>query len=133
MTNRTARALTPVTPSAPDILDIVASAGADAKAKEVVALDLIGLSDVTRYFVIASGRSDRHVQGIVTKILENLSAAGQRPFAVEGYETGHWVVLDLGEVMVHVFYEPVRQHYDLEGLWSRGKRLALEIANHDVH
>jgi ribosome-associated protein len=97
----------------------------DVKGKDISVLDVRSLSDVADYFVIASGRSDRQVQGITNRVVEELYHAGARPLAVEGYEDGQWVIIDCGDVVVHVFYEPMREHYDLESLWMKAKRLEM--------
>jgi ribosome-associated protein len=97
----------------------------DVKGKDISVLDVRSLSDVADYFVIATGRSDRQVQGITNRVVEELYHAGARPLAVEGYEDGQWVVIDCGEVVVHVFYEPMRDHYDLESLWMKARRLEM--------
>ena len=104
----------------------IVNACADAKAKNITVLDASKVSDFCNYFVIASGHSDRQVQGICNRIVEELSLQGLRPLSVEGLDTGHWVVLDFGEVLAHVFYEPVRGHYDLEGLWARAPHIEIK-------
>lgn len=90
----------------------------DAKGKDIVVLDVsknFGLAD---YFVIASGRSDRHSQGIANKIIDELASLGIEPYSLQGMEDGKWVVLDCIEIVVHIFYEPLRERYDLESLWT---------------
>ncbi len=98
----------------------------DAKAKDVAVLDVSKLIDLTDLFIVASGRSDRQVQGIANRVIDALAARGIEPESVEGLEVGHWVVIDCGEIIVHVFYEPLRSHYDIEGLWVRAGRLTLK-------
>ena len=102
---------------------IIAEACGEAKGKELVWLDLREHTDMTDSFLIVSGRSDRQVQGIVNKILETTQQYGLSPYSIEGYEKGHWILLDYGEVVVHVFYEPIREYYDLEGLWGHVPRV----------
>jgi ribosome-associated protein len=97
----------------------------DVKATEVVVLDVATLSDFADYFIVASGRSDRQVQGITNRVIEELAKLGVRPLSVEGYEDGQWVLIDCGDVVAHVFYEPVRSEYDLESLWMRARKLDL--------
>ncbi|MGQ9812310.1 MAG: nicotinate-nucleotide adenylyltransferase [Dissulfurimicrobium sp.] len=94
----------------------------DNKGEEVVILDLRGLSDFTSYFVIAHGRSTRHVQGIVDNVREALEQRGEYPLSVEGEKDARWVLMDYGEVVIHLFYEPMRAFYDLEGLWGQAKK-----------
>lgn len=97
----------------------------EVKATEVVVLDVASVSDFADYFIVASGRSDRQVQGITNRVIEELAKVGVRPLSVEGYEDGQWVLIDCGDVVAHVFYEPVRSEYDLEGLWMRARKLDL--------
>jgi len=99
------------------IVQKTCSAILDAKGIDATIIDVsknFGLAD---YFIVVSGRSDRHVQGLANKVLEQLQQAGVEPYTVDGLEQGHWVVLDLVDVVVHIFYEPLRQRYDLESLW----------------
>ena len=97
----------------------------DVKGKDIVVLDVASISDVADFFIVVSGRSDRQVQGITNRVMEQLARTGVRPLSVEGYEDGQWVLIDCGEVVVHVFYEPVREIYDLESLWMRARRLEM--------
>jgi ribosome-associated protein len=97
----------------------------DVKGGEVVVLDVASISDFADYFIVASGRSDRQVQGITNRVIEELSKHGVRPLSVEGYEDGQWVLIDCGDVVAHIFYEPVRSEYDLEGLWMRARKLDI--------
>jgi len=112
-----------------DVVLNVVSASEDAKARSPLALKLKGLSDVCEYFVILSARSDRHAQGIANRILGELNKQGREPSAIEGFESGHWILLDYGDVVVHVFYEPIRAKYDLEGLWGQAQRFEFECAD----
>jgi ribosome-associated protein len=97
----------------------------DVKGGEVIVLDVASISDFADYFIVASGRSDRQVQGITNRVIEELSRHGVRPLSVEGYEDGQWVLIDCGDVVAHIFYEPVRSEYDLEGLWMRARKLDI--------
>lgn len=99
---------------------------ADAKGRDIVVLDVSKNFDVASYFVIVSGRSDRQVQGISNRILHDLDTAGYKPFSTNGLDQGHWVLLDCDDVIVHVFYEPLREHYNLEGLWTAARRVNVE-------
>jgi ribosome-associated protein len=103
----------------------IAAAALDKKAENLVAFDLRGLSTYTDCQIIVSGTSDRQVQAIADGIEENLRKAGQKPLGVEGYSEGQWVLLDFGEVIVHVFHHHLRDFYDLEGLWSDAPRMTL--------
>ena len=97
----------------------------EVKGNEVVVLDVASVADFADYFIVASGRSDRQVQGITNRVIEELAKLGIRPLSVEGYEEGQWVLIDCGDVVAHVFYEPVRSTYDIESLWMRARRLDL--------
>ena len=108
------------------VAKVAAAACADAKAKELLALDVSEVSDVAKYFLIVSGRSDRQVQGIANRILQALDKFGIEPYSIEGFDQGHWVLIDFEDVVVHIFFEPVRAHYDLEGLWYRATEVELE-------
>jgi ribosome-associated protein len=102
----------------------LAEAALDKKAEDVVALDLRELSSFVDLFVIATGTSDRHVRSIVDGVAEALRAGGERVLAIEGEEEGRWVLMDLGDAVVHVFQRDVRALYDLERLWGDAPRLA---------
>jgi ribosome-associated protein len=83
------------------------------------------LTSIADYFIICSGRSDRQVQSIARGVEENLQRAGIPPLSVEGANRGHWVLMDCSDVIVHIFYEPVRGFYDLDGLWGHAPRVEL--------
>ncbi len=97
----------------------------EQKAQDVCGLDIRTVSDIADYFVIASGTSDRHVRGIVDKVVEKLRDLGERPYRITGLESAQWVILDYGDFVVHIFYEPVRQYYSFDELWTKGLRLRL--------
>ena len=90
----------------------------DRKATDVVLLDVRGMSSYADYFVLASGDSERQVNATAEAVREALKTAGHRTIGTEGFDTGHWVLLDFGEVVVHVFFTEVRAFYDLDGLWA---------------
>ena len=92
------------------------------KATDLVILDVRNISDMTDYFLIASGRSHRQVSAIAELIERELRKAGIKALSVEGIKDGHWALLDYGHVVIHVFYEPIRLFYDIESLWSDAKR-----------
>ena len=98
----------------------------DTKAEDLVVLDVRGLASFTDYFVIMSGRSTRHVQGLAEAIAGELSAKRVSSKHSEGLREGLWVLLDFGEVVVHVFYHENRSFYDLEGLWHDAVKLDVE-------
>jgi ribosome-associated protein len=102
-----------------------AQSALDKKAYDLVILEVSALTSVTDYFVICTGRSDIQVQSICRAIADSMAAAGVKPLAIEGFTHGQWVLMDFGDVVVHIFYETVRQFYNLEGLWVQAPRRAL--------
>lgn len=97
----------------------------DKKAYDLVLIDVHELSQLADYFLICTGRSDVQVRAIAQSIEENLSGMGRKPMCVEGLGAGQWALLDYGDVVVHVFNEPVRAFYDLERFWSKAPRVTL--------
>ena len=97
---------------------LAVEAAEDKKAFDVLILDLRNRSDFTDYFLICSGNSRMHVQAIVDSILEQFCHSQFKPSATEGYSLGYWVVIDLGDLVAHVFHKEARAHYDLERLWG---------------
>ena len=104
-------------------LDLYIQAALGKKAIDLVALDVRKLSSIADVFIICSGRSNRQVVAIAEHIQVELKKHGITPLSVEGKRQGHWVLLDYGHVIIHIFYEPVRAFYDLEGLWIDAKRI----------
>ncbi len=100
-------------------------AALDRKAYDLVVLETTKLTSIGDYFVLCSGRSDTQVQAIADGIQQHLGAMGVKPLSVEGHERGQWILLDYGDVVVHVFYVPVRAFYDLDRLWARAPRVEL--------
>lgn len=96
-----------------------------SKAKDVIGLDLRGLSDVTDFFIIASGRSARQNQGIADELSVELKKLGIKPRAIEATKENNWILMDYGDWIVHVFQEETRQFYDLEGLWHDAPKLII--------
>lgn len=101
-----------------DLASLVVEACEEGKGTDLTVLSVSEAFGLADYFVIASGRSDRQVQGIANRIIHRAEEAGLKPIAVEGLEKAHWVLIDFGGVIAHVFYESVREMYDLEGLWT---------------
>lgn len=96
------------------------------KALDPVLLEVADRSTYTDYILIVSGRSERQLEAIADGIVEGLASHGCRPQSVEGVGT-HWVLVDYGDFVVHVFLHPVREFFDLEGLWSDGARVHLDV------
>jgi ribosome-associated protein len=114
-----------LTPSSQEKAFLFARVLLDRKAMDLVILEVKNLSSFTDYFLICSGRSDRQVQAIASHLEEKLGLEGIHPLGVEGKREGRWILMDYGEVIVHVFYQPVREFYDLERLWSEAPRVEL--------
>ena len=95
----------------------------DAKTQNIAVLDVRKISDFTDYMVIATGTSNRHVQSSADKVVETLRGHGMRPVGIEGKQLGDWVLIDFGDVVVHVMREQTRDFYNLEKLWSDAKRV----------
>jgi ribosome-associated protein len=91
-----------------------------------VLLDVRELCSYTNYLLLVSGRSDRQVDAIADAVQERLKGQAAR-VGHEGIGSGHWVLLDYADIVVHVFHHPVREHYDLEGLWSDAPLVAIEV------
>ncbi len=102
------------------------NASLEKKAKDITVIELKGLSSFADYFLICSGTSNRQVQAISGAIQDKMKEAGYLPRGVEGEAAGTWILLDYYELVVHVFYAPVRVFYDLEGLWSEAPKAQIE-------
>ncbi len=104
-------------------LDIYIKAILGKKALNIVALDVADMTSYADVFIFCSGRSNRQVTAIADNIKTDLKRHKIKPVSVEGTKDGHWILMDYGQVIIHVFYEPVREFYDLEGLWVDAKRI----------
>ena len=112
--------------SGSETAEIAARAAFERKVNDVVSLDLRGLSSVTDFFVVCSGNSDTHVEGIADIIEEKLKELGLRPWHREGGRKATWVILDYIDVMVHVLTEGARSFYDLERLWGDAPKVTYD-------
>jgi ribosome-associated protein len=95
------------------------------KAKNLTILNVKELSSFADYFIVCSGTSDRQVQSIAASIRENLKEYGVIPLGIEGERLGKWVLMDYEDVIIHVFYEPIREFYDIERLWPDAPRMEV--------
>ena len=95
----------------------------EMKAEDIVILDLRKVSDITDYFVIASARSQRQMQGTAAKLVDDAARLAGRKPSVEGYTEGLWILVDLFDVVVHLFQPAPREHYELEMLWGDAPRV----------
>lgn len=100
-----------------DLVRIIVEKLIEKEAEEVKVIEVSERFYITDYFVIASGNSERHVRTLYEYLDEQLSKDGIFPMGVEGYAEGRWILVDYGDVIVHIFLPDVRRFYDLEGLW----------------
>jgi ribosome-associated protein len=101
-----------------DLRQVILDVLDDAKAEDAVAIDLAGKTSLADHMIIASGRSDRHVGAIAEQIMSRLKDEGFRSVRVEGMPLCEWVLIDAGDVIVHVFKQDIRSFYNLEKMWS---------------
>lgn len=108
-----------------DVAKLIAKTALDKKAEDLVILDVSELSGFADYFVIMSGRSTRHVQGLAAALESDVCSKRLKTTSTEGLEEGQWVLLDFNDVIVHIFYTETRGFYDIEGLWHDAPRVSL--------
>ena len=101
-----------------ELVELVEDSMNDLKAAEIRVLDVSAMTSITDFMVIASGTSDRHVRSIANRVVERAKQAGHGALGVEGHEYGEWVLVDLGDVVVHVMQPATRGFYKLENLWA---------------
>ncbi len=106
------------TPMLPDQVREALEAADDRKARDLVALDLRGLTDATDFFIVASGTSDAHVRGVADSVIERMNRLGLHAHHVEGLQAGRWALLDFVDFVVHVFHPEARAFYQIERLWN---------------
>lgn len=111
----------PDPPPSPEVLlELVQSALDEIKAKDVTQIDVRGKTSIADFMVVASGTSTRHVKSIADEVVQHAKRAGAQPLGVEGEREAEWVLVDLGDVIVHVMLPRVREFYALERLWTVG-------------
>ncbi len=103
----------------------IAAIAAEGKALDIEVLRVLELVSYTDWFVICGARSDRHARAIYDQIWDAMNVRGLKPLSSEGVDAAQWVLVDYGSVVVHIFYEPVREFYALERLWADAPRLEL--------
>jgi len=123
-----ARPLRALTLSPVEIARLCVEVAVAHKAEEPLILNVTEMASFTDYFVILSGRSTRHVQAVAEHIGKALHEHHLKLMGAEGLAEGQWVLLDAGDVIVHIFYHPVRAFYDLEGLWAEALHVDLTRA-----
>jgi ribosome-associated protein len=118
---RAAEPISNMRPDAEEILRLVLARLDDMKAEDTVTIDLTGKSTIADTMVVTSGRSSRHVGSVADHVLEDLAEAGVRNTRVEGMPHCDWVLIDAGDVIVHVFRPEARAFYNLEKMWAAGR------------
>ncbi len=118
-----------VAPSLPDALDracLCARTAAESKGRDILVLDMRGVTPITDFMVLVTGGSRRQMHSIAEEIDDALRDAGDHRLGIEGYEASRWIVQDYGDIMVHVFDPEMREYYALEELWADAKRVDWE-------
>ncbi len=103
------------------------TAALDKKAVEPVLIDVCGRASYADFIAVVSGRSDRQVDAIADSVCDAMAERGRRPLGREGARNGRWVLIDFGDVVVHVFYHPLREVFDIESLWIDAPRVKLQV------
>lgn len=109
-----------------EMTKIAVAALEDKKGEDIKIIDISNVTVIADYFVIASGTNKNQVQAMVDSVQEELYKAGVESKQVEGYQTGNWILLDYGDIIVHVFDKENRLFYDLERIWRDGKEVSIE-------
>ena len=102
------------------------NAALERKAEDLVILNVKDVTSFADYFVICSGNSDRQIQALCDHIGQRLKKSGVFPLGIEGERTGSWILMDYGDVILHIFYKPVREFYNIEGLWADVPSMSIE-------
>jgi ribosome-associated protein len=123
---RTVRRTQKTSLTSEELVELAARTLVANKGEDPLILDVRGVSSLWDYFIICSGGSKRHVQALAQHLQEALGQAGVKPMGAEGLEDGQWVLLDYVDVVIHLFIRPMREFYDLEGLWVEATRLPVK-------
>jgi ribosome-associated protein len=107
-------------------IQTIVSAADDKKAFDIKVLEIGGLSSIADYFVVASGNNERQAVAIADEIEDKMTELGLEPLNKEGHQTGRWILLDYGDIIVHVFHKEEREFYNLEKLWLDAKSFEVE-------
>jgi len=104
----------------------ISEAALDKKALDIVILNVKDLCSYADYFLITSGTSDKHVQAVADGIVDKMRSKGKKPLGIEGMQKGHWILVDFDDVIVHIFYRPIREFYGLEKLWADAEHVEVK-------
>lgn len=110
-----------------ELLDVISQAVFDKKGANIIALDVRNISTMTDFYLIAEGNVERHVKALHTAILDAMRQKGHRALHVEGVRESDWVVIDFGEIVIHLLIPDLREKYALENLWQEGKIIDVNI------
>ena len=109
------------------LLDVIGQAIFDKKGSNIITIDVRGISTMTDFYVIAEGNVERHVKAIHNSVCDAMAKIGRRPLFIEGVRESDWVVIDFGDVVIHLLIPEMRERYALENLWKEGKIVDVEI------
>lgn len=110
----------------PDRVKKITALLSDKLAQDIVVIDMHEQSSVADYFIICSVQSERQSRAMAAHIRDTLAKAGVRPQGMEGEQTGAWVVMDYGDIVVHIFLSSLRSYYDIDGLWADAQRAVID-------
>lgn len=113
--------------STEELLKLIAQTIFDKGGSNIYGINVKEISTLTEYLIIAEGNVDRHVIALAKAIIQEASKNNEPPFITEGLQDGDWVVVDFGEIVVHIFLSEIRQKYSLEELWEKGTIVHLDI------
>jgi ribosome-associated protein len=119
----------PTTPSLPteQKSQLMAASLYEKQGEDIVVLDVTGICPIAEHIIVVSARGQRHAQSLADAALHLAKEKNFVSFGMEGYDTGSWILVDLNDIIVHVFQEDLRKFYNIEGLWSEGKRLPVAL------
>ncbi len=118
---------------ADEMKDLAITALEDAKGRDIHTMDVRGLTDITDYMLVVSGTSDRHVRSVADKLVDAMKQHGYRPLGAEGEAGAEWILVDFGDIVVHLMLPKTRELYDLEKLWGEDMRASIEAQRENSH
>ena len=112
-----------------ELLQVAVKAADDKRAEEILILDMKGISLISDYFIICHGNSDKQVQAIAREMKEKVEESGAEVRKMEGFDEARWVLVDMGDVVAHIFHKDDRSYYKLERLWGDAPEISLQELN----